>query len=237
MVEIRYPNESDSYRSAREKLLKAEINLRAQVEAVADQRRNLPPGGELKHDYVFDELINGSVRQTRFSEILPSTSSGKDTLFIYSFMYGPDMDAACPMCTSLLDSLNGQMFDLNQRIGVVVVAKNPIEKIRTHADSRGWDRLRLLSSANNSYNRDYYGEVDGHQQTMVNVFRRDNQGKHGFRHFWGSEMAFADPEPGQNMRHVDMMWPLWNVLDVTPEGRGDWYPQLSYSQPVSFGGL
>lgn len=232
MVEVRYPNESESYRSAREDLLEAEIALRAQVESVAQQRRNLPPGGALKEDYVFDELVNGSIKQTQFSEILPRD---KDTIFVYRFMYGPEMEAACPMCTSLLDSLNGQMADLSQRVGVIVIAKNPIDKIRAHADSRGWDRLRLLSSANNSYNVDYYGEVDGHQQTMVNVFIRDDQSATGFRHFWGSEMAFAEAESGQNMRHVDMLWPLWNVLDVTPEGREDWYPQLSYSQPVSFG--
>lgn len=232
MVEVRYPNESESYRSAREKLLSAEIALRSQVEAVARQRRELPVGGSLKENYVFNELVNGSVKQTALSEILPT---GKDTLLVYSFMYGPEMEAACPMCTSLLDGLNGQMVDLNQRIGVVVVAKNPIDKIRAHADSRGWNRLRLLSSANNSYNADYYGEVEGRQQTMVNVFTRDSESDTGFRHFWGSEMASAEAEPGQNMRHTDMIWPLWNVLDMTAEGRGDWYPQLSYSQPVSFG--
>lgn len=233
MDETRYPNETDDYRTAREELLKSEIALRRQVEEVARQRRGLPPGGELKEDYVFDELIDGAVRQTRFSELLPA---GKDALFVYSFMYSPDMDAACPMCTSFLDGLNGQMVHLDERIGVVVVAKNPIEKIRAHAESRGWDRLRLLSSGNNSYNVDYLGESGGHQQTMINVFTRDESTGHGFRHFWGSEMAFAPMDPGQNMRHVDMMWPLWNVLDVTPGGRGDWYPALEYSKPVTFAG-
>ncbi len=234
MVNIQFPNESADYRAAREKLLEAEIALRAQVEEVARQRRQLPAGGALKEDYVFDELINGAVRQVRFSEILPPD---KDTLFVYSFMYGPEMDAACPMCTSLLDGLDGQMAHISQRIGAVVVAKNPIHKIHEHATSRGWSELRLLSSADNSYNVDYYGEVDGNQQTMINVFKRDADSPNGFTHFWASEMAFAPTEPGQNMRHTDMLWPLWNVLDVTPEGRGDWYPALSYSQPVTFGAL
>ncbi len=233
MVDIGYPNESDSYRAARDELLKSEIALRAQVEEVAMRRRSLPPGGELKEDYIFDRLVNGSVQQIRFSELLPP---GKSTLFIYSFMYAPEMDAACPMCTSFLDGLNGQIVHLDQRIGVAVVARNPIEKIQAHAESRGWDRLQLLSSANNSYNTDYYGEVDGNQQTMINVFKRDESAASGFSHFWGSEMAFAPAEEGQNMRHVDMMWPLWNVLDVTPEGRGDWYPALSYTQPIMFNG-
>ncbi len=234
MVDVSFPNESQGYRSAREELLEAEIRLRAQVEEVARQRRTLPAGGELKEDYVFEELVNGAPKQTRFSEILPA---GKDTLFVYSFMYGPEMDAACPMCTSMLDGLDGQVRHIDQRIGLAVVAKNPIAKIREHADSRGWNSLRLLSSANNTYNVDYFGEIDGHQMTMMNVFTRDESSSTGFRHFWGSEMAFVDAEPDQNMRHTDMIWPLWNVLDLTPKGRGDWYPELSYSQPISLGSL
>ncbi len=234
MVKVQFPNESNAYRSARENLLKAEVGLRAQIEEVARQRRQLPAGGALKKDYVFEELVNGTVKQTAFSEILPPA---KDTLFVYSFMYGPEMDAACPMCTSMLDGLDGQVPHIDQRIGVVVVAKNPIQKIRAHADSRDWKNLRLLSSGSNSYNVDYYGEIDGHQMTMINVFTRDAESPTGHRHFWGSEMAFAEAAPGQNMRHTDMIWPLWNVLDMAPEGRGDWYPELSYSEPVSFGSL
>ena len=129
------------------------------------------------------------------------------------------------------------MVHLEQRIGVVVVAKNPINKIMEHATTRGWDNLRLLSSGNNTYNVDYYGEAGGHQQTMINVFERDATATHGFRHFWGAEMAFAPVDKGQNMRHADMMWPLWNVLDTTRDGRGDWYPALSYGQPVALKGL
>lgn len=234
MNEVSYPNETTEYRNARQELLRAEIELRRQVEAVAQKRRQLPAGGELKDDYVFDELVNGEIRQVSFSKLLPAS---KNSLFIYSFMYGPEMDAACPMCTSFLDGLNGQMVHLEQRIGVVVVAKNPIKKIHEHARTRGWDRLRLLSSGNNTYNVDYYGEADGHQQTMINVFSRDGSVEHGFRHFWGTEMAFAPADEGQNMRHVDMMWPLWNVLDTTAEGRGDWYPELSYTQPIGLNGL
>jgi predicted dithiol-disulfide oxidoreductase (DUF899 family) len=138
------------------------------------------------------------------------------------------------MCTSFLDGINGQTIHINQRISIAVVAKNPINKIHQHAATRGWRDLRLLSSSGNSYNTDYFGEIEGNQQSTVNVFVKNPADSDRITHFWGSEMGFAPAEEGQNMRHVDMMWPLWNVLDVTPSGRGDWYPSLSYSQPVKF---
>ena len=231
MSSVSYPNETGDYRVARQELLSAEIALRSQVEDVAKMRRQLPAGGELKEDYVFDEIVGDSVKKTSFAELfLPGTN----TLFLYNFMYGPEMNAACPMCTSFVDGLNGQTVHIKQRISLAIVAKNPINKFHQHAATRGWDNLRLLSSDGNSFNTDYFGEVDGHQQSIINVFVKDGLDQGPIRHFWGSEMVFAPAEDGQNMRHVDMMWPLWNVLDVTPVGRGDWYPALSYSQPVTF---
>lgn len=225
---LQFPNESAEYRSARNELLKAEAELRINVEAVAKLRRSLPKGGQLKEDYVFDELVNGSVKKTKLSELF---SPGKNSLFIYNFMYGPDMDAACPMCTSLLDGLNGQMFHANQQINTAVVAKNPIEKLVAYAESRNWTGLRLLSSANNSYNVDYFGEIDGHQNSTGSVFERDGE---EIRHFWGMELQHEPVVPGQNPRHTDQIWPLWNLLDFTRQGRGDWYPSLSYNEPVKF---
>jgi predicted dithiol-disulfide oxidoreductase (DUF899 family) len=222
---ITFPNESDAYRKARDELLEAEVALRGQIEKVAAQRRELPPGGELKEDYVFEELIDGKDTPVRFSELF---APGKDTLFLYSFMYGPDMDAACPMCTAIIDALDGQAVHLEQHINFAIVAKHPLDVIHAHAQKRGWSHIRILSSAKNTFNVDYYGEVDGHQMTMANVFVKDG-GK--VRHYWGSEMAFGPSIEGGNMRHVDLIWPLWNVLDMTPGGRGgDWFPELSYDK-------
>lgn len=220
---VTFPNESEAYRKARDELLQAEVTLRAEVEKVAAQRRALPLGGELKEDYHFEERVGGRDRTVGFSELF---EPDKDTLFIYSFMYGPDMKAACPMCTAIIDALDAQVVHLEQRINTAVVAKHPLDKIHAHAKSRGWSHIRLLSSADNTYNVDYFGEVDGHQWTMANVFtRRDGK----IYHTWASEMAFAEAIEGGNNRHVDLIWPLWNVLDMTPEGRGrDWFPKLSY---------
>jgi predicted dithiol-disulfide oxidoreductase (DUF899 family) len=226
---VRFPGESESYRAARNELLQAEVALRKQIEAVAELRRKLPLGGAVAQDYVFEEgaadLDDSSAAKTiRMSELF---QPGKDTLLVYSFMYGPEMASACTSCTSILDGLNGSAAHFLNRLNFVVVAKSPLERIRTFARGRGWRNLRLLSSASNTYNRDYYGEwPEGKQRPSLNVFvRRDD----GINHFYHSELMFAPAEPGQDPRHVDLIWPLWNLFDYTPEGRGEkWHPRLSY---------
>jgi predicted dithiol-disulfide oxidoreductase (DUF899 family) len=220
---VRFPGESGDYRSARDELLAAERDLRNQVERVAQLRRNLPLGGEAPEDYVFEEEEGGVKLSELFQE-------GIHTLALYSFMYGPAMKQACPMCTSFLDSLNGTAPHAGQRLNLAVVAKSPIGRIREFARGRGWHNLRLLSSAGNTYNRDYHGEnADGGQVPVFNAFvRRDGK----IYHSYSTELVFAPAEPGQNQRHIDMMWPLWNLFDLTPEGRGaDWFPRLSYATP------
>lgn len=220
-MSVSYPNESSEYRTARDQLLGAEIELRVHIEKVAEKRRQLPPGGMIKEDYVFEKLVDGAKKETGLSDLFGT----KDTLFLYSLMYAKDMAAACPMCTAMLDGLDGQITHLDQRISIAVIAKHDIDVIHQHARSRGWSNFRLLSSANNTYNTDYLAEEDGEQTTNANVFvRRADR----IRHSWGAEMAFAPMVEGQNMRHVDTIWPLWNVLDMTPGGRGNWYPSLSY---------
>jgi predicted dithiol-disulfide oxidoreductase (DUF899 family) len=216
---VTFPNETKQYRTARKKLLDAELALRRQVEKVAALRRKLPAGGELAQDYVFTSQ-QGPVKLSALFE-------RGSTLVAYSFMFGPQMKHACPMCTSFLDGLDGNAQHVAQRTDLVVIAKSPIERILEYARGRGWRNLRLLSSAGTSYNRDYRGENEkGAQLPMMNVFvRRDGK----VRHFYGSELLYAPEDKGQNARHNDLMWPLWNVLDLTPEGRGsDWYPKLAY---------
>jgi predicted dithiol-disulfide oxidoreductase (DUF899 family) len=221
----RFHGETPKYRQAREKLLRAEISLRRQIEAVAAERRKLPLGGAVPEDYIFEEQADVvGMRKVRLSELF---APGKDTLVLYSFMYGPAMDRPCPMCTAILDALDGNAPHITQRVNLAVAAKSNLPRIMVFAKDRGWRNLRLLSSAGGTYNRDYHGEdEEGNQMPMMNVFVK----KGGvIRHFWGSEMLYAPGDKGQDMRHVDMIWPLWNLFDVTPEGRGkDWYPRLSY---------
>lgn len=226
---MKFPGESTAYRTARNKLLIEEVKLRRHLEAVAALRCKLPPGGKLKENYVFEEgapdfADQAAVKQVRFSELF---EKDKNSLIIYSFMYAPEANTPCPMCTALLDSLNGAAFHARDRINLVVVAKAPLQKIRKWAQRRGWSNLRLLSSLNNTYNADYFGEsVNGGQTPAINVFRKKGRSIH---HFWNSELFFVASEKGQDPRGADLIWPLWNLFDLTPEGRGkDWYPKYSY---------
>ena len=238
MAHLSYPNESAAYREAREALLEAEIALRAQAEKVAAQRRALPPGGALPEDYVFERLgENGMPEKVRLSELF----GPHDTLILYSFMYGPERPRPCPGCTHLLDAVDGAARHVGQRAAFHVVAKSPLARLVAWAHERGWDHLQFVSTAGNSYDADYFGDTsnlspamrkahgvpDGEDwdETMYNVFRREDG---VIRHFWGSELSYARPEPDQHHRAHDSTDPLWGLLDMTPEGRGDFFPRLGY---------
>jgi predicted dithiol-disulfide oxidoreductase (DUF899 family) len=241
---VALPGESREYRAARDRLLQREIELRRAMEAVAALRRELPPGGPVETDYVFDgEGADGAPAAVRLSALF---EPGKDSLAICSFMFPrdagdhtpgpPDGDTArlplaegpCPSCTALLDQLDGAAEHARQHLNFVVVAKAPLPRVLTFARERGWRRLRLLSSAGNTYNADYLAETpDGAQMPMLTVFRRDGD---VIRHFWSSELLYAPSDPGEEPRHVGTLEPLWNLLDLTPEGRpADWHEQFSYA--------
>ena len=240
---IAFPGESAEYRAERNRLLEQETELRRAMEAVAAARRRLPPGGIVPQDYVFKtQGPGGSPAEVRLSELF---APGKDSLVIYSMMFPRDpaddrpgpasgqtallplAQGPCPSCTAFLDALDGAAGHASQRVNLAVAAKAPIERILTFAAERGWRRLRLLSTEGTTYNRDYWAQTaDGEQQPMLNVFHRDGD---TIRHFWGSELFYAPEDPGQDQRHVGTLEPLWNLFDLTPEGRPtDWYEQLSY---------
>ena len=234
LAHLHFPGETKEYRAARNSLLKEEMELRRQVERVAAQRRKLPPGGKVPEDYQF-QGANGPVKLSQLF------AGGKNTLAIYSFMFGPERERPCPGCTHFLDGLDGEAEHIMQLINFVVVAKSPLPRIQAFAKERRWHRLNLMSSGGSNYNRDYFGDSSGlsaevrKQQEfedgkewdmpMLNVFRR-NGGE--IRHFWGSELLYVPSEPGQEYRHNDALDPLWNMLDVTPDGRGDFHPKLKY---------
>jgi len=224
----RFPGESTDYRRARNRLLQAENRLRRQIETVAEQRRKLPLGGQVKTDYVFDASAPAETDFTsiRLSELF---APGKRTLFLYNFMYpeSTDSNSPCPLCTSIIDAIDGSARHLTQRVNFAVIAKAPIAAFHMHARNRGWRNVRLLSSAKNTFNRDYGAEdEDGQQSALAHVFVRRGKKIH---HSWSSELWFAQSESGQDPRHVDFMWPMWSMLDRTPEGRGkNWGPRLEY---------
>jgi predicted dithiol-disulfide oxidoreductase (DUF899 family) len=245
---LRFPNESETYRDARNRLLIQEIELRRAMETVAVTRRSLPPGGEIPHDYVFQGLRqDGQPSDVWLSELF---APGKDSLVIYSMMFPrhpndrrpgpatgetarlPLAEGPCPSCTALVDQLDRAARHVEPRVAMAIIAKTSLQRLLAFAEERGWSHLTLLSSAGNTFNRDYGGETDeGHQQPMLNVFHRE----HGvIRHFWGSEMLYAPTDSGQDPRHVGTLEPLWNIFDLIPEGRGgNWEEQLAYPSSTS----
>ena len=216
---VRFPNESDEYRRARDALLAEEIELRRHIERVAEQRRELPPGGAVTTDYRFE----GENGPARFADLF----DGKQTLVIYSYMFGPQRERPCPMCTSLLNAWDGEALDIEQRVALAVVARSPIQRLVAFKKERGWRNLRLYSDVRGDYSRDYHAvSKDGGDDPAFNVFtRRDGT----IRHFWSGEMGFATADPGQDPRGAPDLMPIWTILDATPEGRAtDWYPRLEY---------
>jgi predicted dithiol-disulfide oxidoreductase (DUF899 family) len=243
-MRVAFPGESAKYRAARDRLLGEEIELRRAMEAVASARRGLPPGGAVTEDYVFrGGGTGGAATDVRLSELF---APGKDSLVIYSFMFPRDpgderpapatgatallplAEGPCPSCVAFLDQLEGAAEHATQQVNLAVVAKAPLPRILDFAGERGWRRLSLLSSAGNTYNRDYLAETEkGEQRPMLNVFHRDGD---TIRHFWGSELFYAAVDPGQDPRHVGTLEPVWNLFDLTREGRpANWDEQLRYA--------
>ena len=208
MSEPRYPNESRVYRAARELLLKDEQELVDKVKSVAAQRRKLPAGGELKEDYVFQWANDGKVgTRVKFSELFGE----KDALMLYSWMFGPNWDNPCPSCTSLMDGFDRAWYSVSRDAAFAGIAKAPAEKINAWAKRRGWSQIPLLSGYDSPFQADYkcQGESDDMQWPVMHVFRKQG-GK--IVHFWATEAR---------ENHVDTVWPYWNLMDFTPEGRPD----------------
>jgi predicted dithiol-disulfide oxidoreductase (DUF899 family) len=209
MSELRYPNESKEYRKARDSLLKEEQELIEKVNAVAEKRRHLPLGGQLKEDYVFQWANDGKVgKNVKFSELF----AGKNTLLLYSFMFGPNWDNPCYSCTSLIDGFDRAWYSVTHSgAAFVAIAKAPAERINAWARKRGWSQIALVSGSNSTYQADYKCQEDSDdmQLPVMHVFRR-RDGK--IFHFWGTETMEG---------HVDTVWPYWNLMDFTPEGRPD----------------
>jgi predicted dithiol-disulfide oxidoreductase (DUF899 family) len=208
MAKPRYPNESQAYRDARDALLKDEQELVDKVKAVAEKRRKLPPGGALKEDYVFEWANDGKVgKPVTFSELF----GDKSTLLLYSFMFGPGWDKPCMSCTSLMDGFDRAWYSVSQNAAFAGIGKARPEQINAWARTRGWSQIPLVSGSQSSFQADYLcqGESDDMQWPVMHVFRKQD-GK--IFHFWATEL-------GGN--HVDTVWPYWNLMDFTPEGRPD----------------
>jgi predicted dithiol-disulfide oxidoreductase (DUF899 family) len=213
-----FPNESAEYRQARNALLAEELELRRHIERVAALRRTLPAGGEVPEDYVF-EGREGAVR-------LSQLFGDKDTLVLYSMMFGPQRERGCPMCSAMLTSWNGTARNLRERVALAVTARSPIERLLEFKKDRGWQNLPIYSDTKGDYTRAYVSADDGDVPGLSVFTRRDGT----VRHFWSGEMGGDMADPGQDPRGAPDLDALWTILDLTPAGRGGtWYPQLEYA--------
>lgn len=231
MHQTNLTNESPEYDAAREALRLAEIELMRHREQVADLRRHLPQGPVVE-DYVFEEgpadLDEGDVpaRTVRLSELF----SGPDrALIVYHLMYGKQQTSPCPMCTLWIDGFNAVAEHLTQNVDLVIAAAAGLAPLRGHARDRGWRNLRLLSAGDSTFKYDLASEDDqGNQDSTISVFTRDGDG--AIRHFYTGHPRMADDI---DQRGIDLLAPVWHLLDLTPSGRGDWYAELAYdSHPV-----
>lgn len=217
---VRFPNESPAYRAARDVLLAEEIELRRQIERVAQMRRALPPGGAVTKDYRFV----GEAGPVDFAGLFGE----KQTLVVYTYMFGPQRQRPCPMCTSLLSAWDGEVPDIQQNVALAVTARSPIDRLLAVRDERGWRHMPLYCDVDGAFSRDYHAVTpEGGDDAGLHVFtRRDGT----VRHFWSGEMGGETADPGEDPRGAPDLMPLWTVLDCTPEGRRpDWYPKLSYA--------
>jgi predicted dithiol-disulfide oxidoreductase (DUF899 family) len=238
MQHLSFPNESKAYRAARAELLDDEIALRRQIEAVAAKRRALPPGGEVPEDYSFERIgVYQRPERVKLSDLF----GDKPSIILQSFMFGAERDKPCNGCTHMLDAIDGSARHVGQRAPFYVVAKSPIARLEAWAKDRRWPHLTFLSDVDGRYSADYFGDTsklgdakraehgmkpgENWDETIFNVFRREGD---TIRHVWASEMAYAPEDPGQHHRAGDLVDPLWGLLDMTPEGRGDWFPSLTY---------
>jgi predicted dithiol-disulfide oxidoreductase (DUF899 family) len=223
-------NESPEYLAKREELRLAEIELMRQRERVAELRRHLPQGVALQ-DYQFEEgprdlnAGDAPVRTVRLRELFTRPNR---SLVIYHLMYGKQQTKPCPMCTAWLDSANGVAHHLAQNLDFAVVAAADVPMLRAHARARGWDKLRVLSAGNSTFKYDFGSEDrEGRQDSTVSVLTRDADGT--LRHFYTTHPWMA---ADIRERGIDLLAPIWHFLDLTPQGRGNWYASLNYGTKV-----
>jgi predicted dithiol-disulfide oxidoreductase (DUF899 family) len=228
MRQTNLTNESEEYLAKREELRLAEIEAMRQVERVAELRRGLPKGAVLE-DYEFTEgpsdLDAGDepVKTVRMSELF--TEPGR-ALVVYQLMYGKKQTTPCPMCTMWIDGYNGVVRHIAQNADFAIAAAADLPALRAHARSRGWKNLRLLSCGESTFKYDMASEdAEGNQDSTISVFTRDATGT--LRHFYSGHPHLADDI---NQRGIDRLTPVYNMLDLTPQGRGDWYAELSYEK-------
>ena len=215
-----FPGASPDYERARKALLAEEIEFRRHMTRLAEQRRALPPGPVIRKNYRFKD-------EQGFEVGLRDLFGDKDTLVTYFWMYGPQRERPCPMCTNWLGAVNGNAADIKQRVALKILGRSGVERQYAFAQQRGWRDLNFVQTIGDDYANDLgLIAAGGSESPALVVFKRDGD---DVRLFWASEMTRDMADPGQDPRDAPDIASLWSVLDLTPGGRGtDWYPKLQY---------
>ena len=215
-----FPGASAEYDAARTALLADEIEFRRSMTRLTERRRALPPGPVISKNYRFKD-------EQAFEVGLLDLFGDKNTLVTYFWMYGPQRERPCPMCTNWLGSVNGNAADIKQRVALKILGRSPVDRQYAFAQERGWRDLNFVQTVGDDYAKDLgILTPDGNEYPALVVFKRDGD---TVRLFWASEMTKDMADPGQDPRDAPDIAALWSVLDLTPEGRGtDWYPKLQY---------
>ncbi|MDM0077955.1 DUF899 family protein [Variovorax sp. J2P1-59] len=215
-----FPGASAEYAAARQALLAEEIEFRRHMTRLVEQRQDLPAGPVIEKNYRFKD-------EQAFEVGLLDLFGDKDTLVTYFWMYGPQRERPCPMCTNLLGALNGNAADIKQRVALRVLGRSPVERQYAFAQERGWRDLNFVQTIGDDYAKDIgVLQPDGSEYPALIVFKRDGD---KVRLFWAGEMTGEMADPGQDPRGAPDIASLWSILDLTPGGRGaDWYPKLQY---------
>jgi predicted dithiol-disulfide oxidoreductase (DUF899 family) len=214
-----FPGASPEYDAARQKLLQEEIEFRRHMTRLVEQRRALPPGPVIRKNYRFKD-------EQGFECGLRELFGDHDTLVTYFWMYGPERERPCPMCTNWLGAVNGNAADIQQRVALKILGRSPVGRQYAFAQERGWRDLHFVQTVGDDYARDLgLLQPDGEYPALT-VYQRSGD---EVRLFWASEMTKAMADPGQDPRDAPDIASLWSILDLTPAGRGtDWYPKLQY---------
>ena len=221
--------QSAEYRKQRDELLEAETALKEQRERVAELRRALPRGAKVETDYVFREgpadLSRNSEADffdTRLSDLF---EAGRNSLIVDHMMFAPDAEQGCPMCSMWADGYDAIAPHVMHKVGFVLVARTQLQNLRAWGHRRGWKRLRLLSSYGTSFNQDLGSEITAERQLPgTSVFTRDQDGM--IYHFYTSEGSLLE----RHHRAMDLLTPVWNLFDLLPSGREDWFPKHFYDE-------
>ena len=223
----RLTNESAEYIAQREALRRAETELMRQRERIAAMRRALPQGA-IVEDYVFQEgpanldAGDAPITTVRLSDLFTGPSR---SVVIYHLMYGKRQTNPCPMCTLWIDGFNGVGHHIVQNVDFAIAAAADPSMLRQHARNRGWRNLRLLSCGDSTFKYDLRSEdAEGTQDSTISVFTREGDGT--LRHFYSCH-PWLDPNIKE--RGIDLLTPVYNLLDLTPQGRDEWYAKLAYT--------